>query len=67
VFSQLYGQTECYPVLGAAQRPIHDPKTPDLFLSCGFPIAACQVKDSRRRRNEVATARPAKSACARRM
>jgi fatty-acyl-CoA synthase len=22
----------------------HDPKTPELFLSCGFPIAACEVK-----------------------
>jgi fatty-acyl-CoA synthase len=43
VFSQLYGQTECYPV-SVLRKADHDPKTQELFLSCGFPIAACQVK-----------------------
>jgi len=43
VFSQLYGQTECYPV-SVLRKKDHDPKTPELFLSCGFPIAACEVK-----------------------
>ncbi len=43
VFSQLYGQTECYPV-SVLRKADHDSKTPELFLSCGFPIAACQVK-----------------------
>jgi fatty-acyl-CoA synthase len=43
VFSQLYGQTECYPV-SVLRKTDHDPKTPELFLSCGFPIAACDVK-----------------------
>ncbi len=43
VFSQLYGQTECYPV-SVLRKKDHDPKTPELFLSCGFPIAACAVK-----------------------
>ena len=43
VFSQLYGQTECYPV-SVLRKADHDPKTPDLFLSCGFPISACDVK-----------------------
>jgi fatty-acyl-CoA synthase len=43
VFSQLYGQTECYPV-SVLRKEDHDPKTPELFLSCGFPIAACEVK-----------------------
>jgi fatty-acyl-CoA synthase len=43
VFSQLYGQTECYPV-SVLRKQDHDPKTPELFLSCGFPIAACEVK-----------------------
>jgi fatty-acyl-CoA synthase len=42
VFSQLYGQTECYPV-SVLRKADHDPKTPELFLSCGFPIAACEV------------------------
>jgi len=43
VFSQLYGQTECYPV-SVLRKADHDPGTPELFLSCGFPIAACEVK-----------------------
>ncbi|MGY3237604.1 fatty-acyl-CoA synthase [Bradyrhizobium sp. USDA 4448] len=43
VFSQLYGQTECYPVSVLRKRD-HDAKTPELFLSCGFPIAACEVR-----------------------
>ena len=43
VFSQLYGQTECYPI-SVLRKADHDPKTPELFLSCGFPIAACDVK-----------------------
>jgi fatty-acyl-CoA synthase len=43
VFSQLYGQTECYPV-SVLRKEDHDPRTPELLLSCGFPIAACDVK-----------------------
>lgn len=54
VFSQLYGQTECYPV-SVLRKADHDPKTPELFLSCGFPIAACQVKILDNYDQEVAT------------
>ena len=54
VFSQLYGQTECYPV-SVLRKKDHDPKTPELFLSCGFPIAACQVKILDNDDQEVAT------------
>jgi len=43
VFSQLYGQTECYPI-SVLRKADHDPKQPDLFLSCGFPIAGCEAK-----------------------
>jgi fatty-acyl-CoA synthase len=43
VFSQLYGQTECYPV-SVLRKEDHDPKRPELLRSCGFPIAACDVK-----------------------
>ena len=43
VFSQLYGQTECYPV-SVLRKADHNPNTPELLLSCGFPIAACTVK-----------------------
>jgi fatty-acyl-CoA synthase len=54
VFSQLYGQTECYPV-SVLRRRDHDPNTPELFLSCGFPIAACEVKIMDDNDQEVAT------------
>jgi fatty-acyl-CoA synthase len=57
VFSQLYGQTECYPVSVLRKRD-HDPKTPELFLSCGFPIAACEVKILDENDREVATGEP---------
>ena len=43
VFSQLYGQTECYPV-SVLRKADHDPRQPELFLSCGFPVAACDVR-----------------------
>ena len=43
VFSQLYGQTECHPV-SVLRKADHDPKAPELLLSCGFPIAACDVR-----------------------
>ncbi|WP_445489816.1 AMP-binding protein [Rhodopseudomonas sp. RCAM05734] len=43
VFSQLYGQTECYPV-SVLRKTDHDASRPDLFLSCGFPISACDVR-----------------------
>jgi fatty-acyl-CoA synthase len=43
VFSQLYGQTECYPV-SVLRKADHDPKVPELLLSCGFPVATCDVK-----------------------
>ena len=54
VFSQLYGQTECYPV-SVLRKADHDPKTPELFLSCGFPIAACDVRILDDADQEVAT------------
>jgi fatty-acyl-CoA synthase len=54
VFSQLYGQTECYPA-SVLRKADHDPKNPELFLSCGFPIAACQMKVLDDDDQEVAT------------
>ena len=57
VFSQLYGQTECYPV-SVLRKADHDPKTPELFLSCGFPIAACEVKILDDGDHEVETGEP---------
>jgi fatty-acyl-CoA synthase len=43
VFSQLYGQTECYPAC-VLRKADHDAAMPDLFESSGFPIAACDVR-----------------------
>ncbi|MDB5635833.1 MAG: acyl-CoA synthetase [Bradyrhizobium sp.] len=57
VFSQLYGQTECYPV-SVLRKADHDRKTPELFLSCGFPIAACEVRILNDDDQEVATGEP---------
>ncbi len=57
VFSQLYGQTECYPI-SVLRKSDHDPKTPDLFLSCGFPIAGCDVKILDDDDHEVETGEP---------
>jgi fatty-acyl-CoA synthase len=57
VFSQLYGQTECYPV-SVLRKADHDPNTPELFLSCGFPIAACNVKILDDDDREVAAGEP---------
>jgi fatty-acyl-CoA synthase len=57
VFSQLYGQTECYPV-SVLRKADHDPKTPDLFLSCGFPVTACEVKILDDDDHEVETGKP---------
>jgi fatty-acyl-CoA synthase len=54
VFSQLYGQTECYPV-SVLRKADHDPKHPELFLSCGFPVAACDVRILDDNDREVAT------------
>jgi fatty-acyl-CoA synthase len=42
IFSQLYGQTECYPV-SVLRKEDHDKRRPELFGSCGFPLASCTV------------------------
>ncbi|MFV0280412.1 MAG: AMP-binding protein [Rhodoblastus sp.] len=42
VFSQLYGQTECYPI-SVLRKADHDLARPELFASCGFPIASVDV------------------------
>lgn len=42
VFSQLYGQTECYPV-SLLRKADHDARTPELFASCGTPVAGVDV------------------------
>ncbi len=42
VFSQLYGQTECYPV-SVLSKADHDAAHPELFASCGQPVVSAQV------------------------
>ena len=41
VFSQLYGQTECYPI-SLLRRGDH--ADPDLLTSCGTPVSMCSVR-----------------------
>jgi fatty-acyl-CoA synthase len=53
VFSQLYGQTECYPV-SVLSRADHDAARPELFASCGFPVATCSVSLRNEANEEVA-------------
>jgi fatty-acyl-CoA synthase len=43
VFSQLYGQTECYPI-AVLRKSDHGRHAPELVLSCGFPVEGCEVK-----------------------
>jgi fatty-acyl-CoA synthase len=43
VFSQLYGQTECYPI-SLLRKADHDPCRPERFASCGIPLAGCDVR-----------------------
>jgi fatty-acyl-CoA synthase len=42
IFSQLYGQTECYPI-AVLPKTDHDAARPDLLPACGFPVASCDV------------------------
>lgn len=43
VFSQLYGQSECYPI-AALPKGDHDLSRPELLAACGFPNSGCQVR-----------------------
>jgi fatty-acyl-CoA synthase len=57
VFSQLYGQTECYPI-SVLRKADHDRQRPELFSSCGVPVASCDVKILDESDQEVASGQP---------
>lgn len=57
VFSQLYGQTECYPI-SVLRKDDHDRSRPELFGSCGYPVAGCDVKLLQSDGQEVAPGEP---------
>jgi len=57
VFSQLYGQTECYPI-SLLRKADHDPARPELFASCGFPISSVAVSILDDRDRAVPTGEP---------
>lgn len=57
VFSQLYGQTECYPV-SVLRKEDHDAARPELFASCGFPLASVSVSLRDGDNNEVRPGEP---------
>jgi fatty-acyl-CoA synthase len=42
VFSQLYGQSECYPI-AVLSKADHDPLRPGLLSACGFPVSGSSV------------------------
>jgi fatty-acyl-CoA synthase len=63
VFSQLYGQTECYPISALAKAD-HSAKDPDRLLSCGVPVTNCAVRLLDEEDNEV-TAGEAGEICVR--
>jgi fatty-acyl-CoA synthase len=43
VFSQGYGQTECFPI-STLRRSDHDLNAPEMFASCGFPVSSAEVR-----------------------
>jgi fatty-acyl-CoA synthase len=57
VFSQLYGQTECYPI-SVLRKADHDRQRPELFSSCGVPVASCDVKVLEESDQEVPPGQP---------
>jgi fatty-acyl-CoA synthase len=57
VFSQLYGQTECYPI-SLLQRADHDPEFPERFASCGHPISSADVRLLDSEGQQVASGEP---------
>ena len=57
VFSQLYGQTECYPI-AVLRKSDHGRDNPELALSCGFPVEGCEVKILDEADQEVAVGEP---------
>lgn len=42
VFSQMFGQTECYPI-SLLRKADHDATRPELLESCGFPLPGVAV------------------------
>ncbi|KUJ39915.1 hypothetical protein ADL25_19320 [Streptomyces sp. NRRL F-5122] len=54
VFSQFYGQTECYPI-SLLRRTEHDPERPELLTSAGQPVTASTVAILDDEGNEVST------------
>jgi fatty-acyl-CoA synthase len=57
VFSQLYGQTECYPI-SVLRKEDHDARQPELFASCGYPLASVSVTLRDADDNEVKPGEP---------
>ncbi|MEU1417805.1 AMP-binding protein [Streptomyces sp. NPDC005731] len=54
VFSQFYGQTECYPI-SLLRRTEHAPERPELLTSAGRPVTASTVAILDDEGNEVST------------
>ena len=57
VFSQLYGQSECYPI-AVLPKADHDVKRPELLSACGYPTTTSNVVLLDQDGNEVAMGEP---------
>ncbi|MDP3175994.1 MAG: AMP-binding protein, partial [Phenylobacterium sp.] len=57
VFSQLYGQSECYPI-SVLSKADHDPANPERFGSCGVPVPGVDVRLLNEDGSEVAQGEP---------
>ncbi|GAB3294752.1 AMP-binding protein [Epidermidibacterium keratini] len=57
VFSQLYGQTECYPV-SVLPKEDHDPEHAERLLSCGKPVVGVEVSIRDEAGNELPIGEP---------
>lgn len=57
VFSQLYGQSECYPI-AVLRKADHDRARPELFSSCGCVVTGVDIRLLDPEDNEVSQGEP---------
>lgn len=57
IFSQSYGQSECFPIT-LLRKAHHDLSKPERLESCGLPVSACEVRLLDEKNNDVASGKP---------
>lgn len=53
VFSQSYGQSECFPIT-LLRKEHHDLSAPERLEACGFPVSGCEVRLLNEKNEDVA-------------